>query len=541
MASMTSHSFPRPTPSTSPFVSSIASNVPSNRLTTPLAPPPPPPLYMSAHDHMAGPERQVRYAGADHTLGPTFSEEEDGDDSAFIAAKMAALGLDPNGKPYDQNGYAQQESRPAQSRDVRSRNPLIQAQSHAQVQFQAQRQAQLQYLAAQAQMQQQQQQQQALLQLLAQQSQAQINPQLREAMAILEIQQAQQSATDRHVYAQQQAQRAYAQAQRQPGWDQTRLIHQQQQQQQQQIREMQYLQDIHLQQQLSALQMQTNEYKPQSRPNSDGGIQRSALAAQMQANLQARTGRVAEARGMALDDSEIRTRFENAADTYTPPIGNMSRFDTSPLVTNTSGSPTSPSWRSSDSGSPSPTKTTILTPTELPTPSAQTHNSIRSPKGGRFSQAMATKGEQAYGTLTSTLSGRSIHIEARPQLQSVFNVEKKEAIQISPEMEKRPLKYTIGALGNGRPSTQPANSNNNRSASLPVQEPKTTLLSQRVVSQPTIGMSKVMVVRQPYGPPCEAAELGDKNFQSRLRRQAGLNLTMLGRRVESPCPTPVLA
>ena len=41
-----------------------------------------------------------RYRGLEHTLGPTFSEEEDGDDSAFIASKMAVLGLDPNGVPY---------------------------------------------------------------------------------------------------------------------------------------------------------------------------------------------------------------------------------------------------------------------------------------------------------------------------------------------------------------------------------------------------------------------------------------------------------
>lgn len=79
---------------------------PGGRLTTPLAPPPPPPLHLSSHRHGPGPERQIRYAGADHTLGPTFSEEEDGDDSAFIAAKMAALGLDPNGVPYNQNGYS---------------------------------------------------------------------------------------------------------------------------------------------------------------------------------------------------------------------------------------------------------------------------------------------------------------------------------------------------------------------------------------------------------------------------------------------------
>jgi hypothetical protein len=48
----------------------------------------------------------MKYASNEHTLGPTFSEEEDGDDSDWIASKMASLGLDPNGKPYA-GGFAQ--------------------------------------------------------------------------------------------------------------------------------------------------------------------------------------------------------------------------------------------------------------------------------------------------------------------------------------------------------------------------------------------------------------------------------------------------
>jgi hypothetical protein len=45
--------------------------------------------------------RKVPYAGAEHTLGPQFSEEEDGDDSEWLASKMAVLGLDPQGVPYN--------------------------------------------------------------------------------------------------------------------------------------------------------------------------------------------------------------------------------------------------------------------------------------------------------------------------------------------------------------------------------------------------------------------------------------------------------
>lgn len=42
---------------------------------------------------------------AERTLGPTFSAEEDGDDTAYIASRMAVLGLDPNGQPYTDGAF----------------------------------------------------------------------------------------------------------------------------------------------------------------------------------------------------------------------------------------------------------------------------------------------------------------------------------------------------------------------------------------------------------------------------------------------------
>ncbi|OCF35128.1 hypothetical protein I316_03169 [Kwoniella heveanensis BCC8398] len=583
MASLTSRQIPlRTSPALSNSTSSsfshpfnhTQSQMQSNRMTTPLAPPPPPPLYMSSHEYGAD-RQQTRYAGADHTLGPTFSEEEDGDDSAFIAAKMAALGLDPNGVPYRQGGFA------SQSRNGHGQvNPQVPTQAQAQVQRQIalQQLAQLEHA----------QQQQALFQLLAQQQQHHQrgpDPQLREAMAILEIQQAQQAATERHAYVQQQqqqqqqAQRAYA-AQRQNAYDQKRAQQQQvqQQQQQQQLQQMQYLQEMHLQQQLTALQSQPQLNHSQqaydTAPPSRGN-QRHALAAQMQANLQARTGRVAQARGMNLDDVELRARFEAASiPLYTPPAESRSRFEilpsTAPFPPSTSPtaslSPTSPSaWRAAES--PSPSKTTIVTPTEVqpPPPPPPATTSIRSPKGGRFSQArkeMEAEGDITLGTLTSTLSGRSLASsesydsikekndkQASPTLlkpagECVFQVQRQAQAQPvqPPAQEPKSAKYTLGALGLGRPSALANVSSTARSATLPAAaELLDPNAAARSVSQPILQTSKVVIVRQPMGPPGEAKELGDKNFQSRLRRQAGLNLGMLGRRTESPCPTPVLA
>jgi hypothetical protein len=73
-----------------PQPASFRVSAPSARLTTPLAAPPPP-LVLAANPASTNEERKVRYAGAEHTLGPTFSEEEDGDDSEWIAGRMAAV------------------------------------------------------------------------------------------------------------------------------------------------------------------------------------------------------------------------------------------------------------------------------------------------------------------------------------------------------------------------------------------------------------------------------------------------------------------
>jgi hypothetical protein len=70
----------------------------SHPYTTPLAAPPPP-LNLVSTNQGRGNANLPAFAGARHTLGPTFSEEEDGDDSQFIAEKMAHLGLDKLGVP----------------------------------------------------------------------------------------------------------------------------------------------------------------------------------------------------------------------------------------------------------------------------------------------------------------------------------------------------------------------------------------------------------------------------------------------------------
>jgi hypothetical protein len=86
--------------------------MPVNPYTTPLAAPPPPLHLLPSQGRSHHPHHSLpAYAGARHTLGPTFSEEEDGDDTQFIAEQMRNLGIDlnrnggqPQAQPQGQRG-----------------------------------------------------------------------------------------------------------------------------------------------------------------------------------------------------------------------------------------------------------------------------------------------------------------------------------------------------------------------------------------------------------------------------------------------------
>ncbi|ODN73991.1 hypothetical protein L202_07484 [Cryptococcus amylolentus CBS 6039] len=537
MAAVTSASaYPPLASSTSPLDYGYTSSVSpplqgqDGRVTTPLAAPPPPPLHMSSHRHVPGPERQIRYAGADHTLGPTFSEEEDGDDSAFIAAKMAALGLDPNGNPYNQNGYSGATRAP---KERRSRTPVV-SRNHEPVNYQ---------------------QQQVLINLLSQQASP---SHIREAMALLELQQAQHAATDRHYQTQMLAQQhARSAAQRQAEEYQRDLYIQQQaqkremerlaiqreatkrqflqQQQEQQMLKLrdQRLQQLHLQQQLAALQ--TDAYQAQVQAQR----QRSALGAQMTANLQARQDRAAQGCwAMGMDSADLQSRFESAPQSAISPTSeDRGRFESAAYYSGyeapsaVSGSPTSPSWRSSESSSP-----TKSVSAEGPVPAVK--------PGGRFARARAAleaDGKSSYGTLSAALSKRSSsedHTSA-PAEVSIPPADGSHTTPASPISERIPI-----ALGIGRPVVAPpkiiysGEKYTPRAFSLPqgALGGRGAQAEGRSASLPAGQVKRVVVTvaRQPTGPPGDVKDLGDKNFQARIRSQAVRNLGMLGRRTDSP-------
>ncbi|OWZ74926.1 hypothetical protein C365_06594 [Cryptococcus neoformans Bt85] len=523
---------------------------PGGRLTTPLAPPPPPPLHLSSHRHGPGPERQIRYAGADHTLGPTFSEEEDGDDSAFIAAKMAALGLDPNGVPYNQNGYSASHNARA-PRAKRSRTPTV-PRPHEQVGYQKHAQ------------------QEALLSLLAHQGSS---AQVREALALLELQQAQQAATDRHYHTQMMAQHharlaAQRQADRRAEYEKQLHIQQQMQQKQleqlaiqreatkrqfQQQQEEQYmfqqreqrLQQLHLQQQLAALQ--TDSYVAQAQAQR----QRNVLGAQMQANLQARSERAAQANwAMGIDEADLKARFESAMPVRSPLREDHSRFETAlhgtrgaSTSSSASGSPNSPSWPSAQSSSPTKSTSGIAEPVSVPI-------SSKTAPGGRFAQArlaLAASGTSSYGTLTATLSKRSSSEDQTTFTVTEVKTPPGEVSRTTPASPITQQARQSVDLGFGRPAAcvTPAEAKITRDAveaasartsSLAFGGPYSSGNNNSRSSSQSIGlaMKKISVARQPSGPPGDVKDLGDRNFQARIRKQAGLNLGMLNRRTESP-------
>lgn len=59
-----------------------------------------------------------------------------------------------------------------------------------------------------------------------------------------------------------------------------------------------------------------------------------------------------------------------------------------------------------------------------------------------------------------------------------------------------------------------------------------TRRQQAVVNSGSSSAVPSLIIRQPYGPPGSVDELSQKNFASNIRRQAGINLGMLGRRTD---------
>lgn len=390
------------------------------------------------------------------------------------------------------------------------------------------------------QQQQQQQQAQAFQNLLLQSSS---DPaQLREAMALLELQRAQLAATTPSTHLE----RAYAQ----------------------QAAAQQLLNQRIVQQQLYALQAQhVNQHQ--------GGQQqqRHALAAQLEAGTLRREREREQSerrresfRALSPDNDKARAAFENAPSGYFPPISppvesaagvgwttaaaasgggkGAAQFAEWPFGTNnnnSSGASTQTSSTDSNTRAPSPS---VITSSPTP-PSAPPSAAL-----GRFARArqeLAAAQAAAPGAtpLAALLSrGRSVDDDS-VSLSSVatspiselgpsssssrkWSMESSGGRQVASDSGHLIMKEPVSFLEWGYLPPAP------RSQSFSSYSRPTTIdVTRRFSAMAPAASVPNLILRQPFGPPGSADELSQKNFASNIRRQAGINLGMLGRRTDS--------
>ena len=278
----------------------------------------------------------------------------------------------------------------------------------------------------------------------------------REALAMLQMQQAAANnpALHAHLVMQAQAQRALLAMQQ--GYTDPR--------QQQMLQQLQ----------LAALQQQASD-------------QRNALAAQVQANMHARTNR---SRPMSPNDADLRARFESVPNTVpnkTPQLDNLR----SPHPDG--------SWRS-------------FSPSMRGTPKSSAEYSPA--HGSRFGSRLDGPSLSAFlarrrATDESSHSGES-DVSGQTDAMS-----KATTAQTSPNVSIFEDKPGQNILGHGRPTnvnvaprawTAPSQTTNTVSGFGVTRTPRAASHA---------GSSRTITVRQPFGPPGEANELGEKNFQSR--------------------------
>lgn len=524
-----------PTLDVPPRLANIVTPV-ATPLATPLAPPPPPPLHASPSNgnlHVA-----FKNSGS-HTLGPTFSDEEDGDDSDFIAAKMAALGIDRGGRRSHSFHYTSQRGRTlstqSSSTDLQRK---VQAQQQL-LQLQILKQQQQQAAAAQ---------QAAAIQAVLLQNAASDPQQLRDAMALLDLQRAQMNA---NALAQSNAAAALQQR--------AAAMNAQSYQQA-------------LQQQILALQAQ---YAAVTGGQVVGHpSQRHTIASQLEAGTlrreRERERERSRSRPMSpLNDQQLRAAFENApnAPMISPPIDSATGVGWTSCSRKGSMSAGEWSWNAP----PRTSSTSTIASSRASSPVTATCPQQPLGRFARTRQDLAAAQAAAPGAppLTALLSR---YRQIDDDNESALSLS--ETLANSPTSEHP---SHVNRFSSGSSSTQ--SSQNTRKWSVEsrfstmstASERKWSVESRKVSSEsdhtikepatyfdwgyhapaprshsfsspqlsPNKFASRVPVVeptpvsnvmRQPYGPPHSADELSNKNFASSVRKKVSLNLGMLSRR-----------
>lgn len=275
----------------------------------------------------------------------------------------------------------------------------------------------------------------------------------------------------------------------------------------QQQQEKHSLEQYHKQQTIQQQQQRLFAIHPQQ-PH----IERERLAAQVQANLLARTTRQKN-----LDDAETRARFESVPNTpanLRSPFGVENTARASPFARPDSmWSATTPVTIKAAVASTSSTFSQFR-PQPAPTPSVQ-HQAQTKPQG--LSAILSRRGQPQVPTLANNRPTDEVRSTESSRTTSATTTVLASPTQISEkdaELEK-PETKAIKALGIGRPNNlqnRPVRAWSTPSGTATSTAINTPIPTPRSASQPI--NTAVYAVRQPFGPPGNIEKLKEENFKS---------------------------
>jgi len=241
-------------------------------------------------------------------------------------------------------------------------------------------------------------------------------------------------------------------------------------------------------------------------------IERERLAAQVQANLLARTTRQKN-----LDDAETRARFESVPNTPTnlrSPFGVENTARVSPFARPDSmWSATTPVTVKAEVTS-TPSTFSQFRPQPAPTPSVRQQAPTK-PTG--LSAILSRRGQPQVPSLTNDKPTDEVYSTESSRTTSATTTVLASPTQISEKdaESEKPETTAIKALGLGRPNIQhnrPLRAWSTPSGTATSTAINTPIPTPRSASQPI--NTAVHAVRQPFGPPGNMEKLKEENFKS---------------------------
>lgn len=313
---------------------------------------------------------------------------------------------------------------------------------------------------------------------------------------------------------------------------------------QQQLHQMQQLQiQAHMRQQ-QLQQQQQQHVDPRIQAQLLSQLQASARGpAQQQAELRAQAMAAqlqiqaqVQARAAALAKAQVQVQTQAQERKVATEKDLRARFDSHPNTEHARlpSKPVSPPTVHTPEKSITPPQSVIHTPvvTESPTKT--------SAPLGRFAQARQTA-SNPFGELTALLARRSAETKPeQPTTPTIASEAQLPAASSSPaplKEDRLAARQGLLSLGLGRPGAAPGQ---NRAKSSPFPLSPATEKVEVPAARSVSLAQQIKPIRQPLGPPAPTNELGDRNFQANVRKQAGKGLGMLGRRAEGQA-SPVVA